>query len=234
MIRLSRRSSFTLVGLGGLLLAPVTMGISVAQTGSPTWVLIGLGDSLTHGTMDAHNNTVNTMNAYLQRVGDSLRQRMPIAFSQPFLDDDGDRTAPFQVPTNVGIDGEDSFSIEGLAYYKRAGTPESEISEGLLADKARPRDFDDLHDKVLYPIDLLARRPVSQIGAAEWLLESGMPQAGLDKAIVVYWVGNNDSSTPALARAAPTDVHAPPGRAAHARDARFDHALKFGRGPGCC
>jgi len=162
------------------------------------WVLIGLGDSLTHGTMDATNNTLNTANAYLQRVAHSLAQRISLVFSQPFLDGNGERVAPFQIPTNVGIDGEDSFSIDGLNYYRRAGTAESLPSPSLTADKWIASQFEDKHDAVLYPINVLARRPVTQIESAEYLLKNWIPNAGLKKALVVYWVGNNDSSTSAL------------------------------------
>ena len=199
MIRRSwRRHLLAFVCLGGVLLAAVSLRTSVAQAASSAWVLIGLGDSLTHGTMDAHNNALNTASAYLQRVRNALVQRIPVRFSQPFLDENGDRATPLHTPTNVAVDGEDSFSIDGFDYYKRAGTPDSELDPGLLADKALPRDFEDLHDKVLYPINVLAGQPVSQMQSVEWLLTSGMPSAGLDKAIIVYWVGNNDSSTSAL------------------------------------
>jgi hypothetical protein len=172
--------------------------VSASELASSAWVLIGIGDSLTHGTMDAFNNALNTWNAYLQRVRNSLVHAMPVVFSQPFFDENGDRAVPFHVPTNVAVDGEDSFSIEGLDYYKRAGTPESVLSDGLLADKLLPSQLEDTHDKVLFPINLLAGEPVSQMDSAEWLLTQGLPAAGLNRSLVVYWVGNNDSSTSAL------------------------------------
>jgi hypothetical protein len=163
------------------------------------WVLVGLGDSLTHGTMDAANNTTSTSNAYLQRVRDLLAQKVPVVFTQPFFDDvTGERVNPFDTPTNVGVDGEDSFSIEGLDYYKRAGTTESLPSLSLMVDKWLPSQLEDTHDKVLYPFNVLARQPMSQMDSAEWLLSNVLPASGGNRALVVYWVGNNDSSTAAL------------------------------------
>lgn len=185
--------------LAGVLLATSNAGgASASGAASSAWALIGLGDSLTHGTMDAYNNALDTANAYLQRVRNSLVQRIPLVFSQPFFDENGDRAYPFHVPTNLAVTGEDSFSIEGLDYYKRAGAPVSTVSPSLLSDQPTPSQFQDVHDKVLYPINVLAGKPVSQMGAAEWLLTQGLPSAGLSQAIIVYWIGNNDSSTAAL------------------------------------
>jgi len=93
------------------------------------------------------------------------------------------------------VDGADSFSLEGLSYYKRAGTNVSMPSLSLISEKVFPGQLDDKYDKVIYPINVLARRPITQIGAAEWLLGQGLPAAGLDRAVTLYWVGNNDSST---------------------------------------
>jgi hypothetical protein len=171
---------------------------SAADPSSPPVALIGLGDSLTHGTMDATNNFLNTANAYLQRTRNQLAQRIPVVFGQPFFDFDEDRIDPSRVPTNLAVDGADSFTLEGLDYYKRAGTEESVVSSSLLADKLLPGRFEDKYDKVIYPINLLARRPITQIGSAEWLLRQGLPAAGVNRAITAYWVGNNDSSTSAL------------------------------------
>ena len=70
------------------------------------------------------------------------------------------------MPTNLAIDGEDSFSLDGLVYYKRAGAAENVISDGYLADKALPFAFADLHDAVLYTINQLANAPVSQLASA--------------------------------------------------------------------
>ena len=160
--------------------------------------LLGLGDSLTHGTMDATNNALNTAGAFLQRVRNALAQRITVAFRQPFFDVNENRLDPRTLPTNLAVDGADSFTLDGLSYYKRAGTAESLPDPGLILDKLFPAGLDDKYDKVLYPINLLAQRSITQIGAAEWLLSDGLPGAGIGKAITVYWVGNNDSSTSAL------------------------------------
>ena len=163
-----------------------------------TWLLVGMGDSLTHGTMDATNNSINTANAYLHRTANLLAQRLSLVYSQPFLDENGARITPGQVPTNVGIDGEDSFSIDGYEYYKRAGTSQSQLSTSYIADKLLPAQFEDKHDAVLYPINILSKHGVTQMQSAEYLLRKWPQENATLPAIVVYWVGNNDSSTAAL------------------------------------
>ncbi len=199
MVRLGwRRYRGVLLGSACLLLAGGSSRPTGAETGTEPIALIGLGDSLTHGTMDATNNYINTSHAYLQRVRNALARRVPIVFRQPFFDVDENRIDPTHVPTNLAVDGADSFTLEGLDYYKRAGVDESLPSESLIADKLLPSQFDDKYDKVLYPINLLAGHPITQIGSAEWLLTQGLPAAGVNRAITVYWVGNNDSSTSAL------------------------------------
>lgn len=164
----------------------------------PPTVLIGLGDSLTHGTMDGINNSINTRNAYLQKIAESLQQVVPLIFSQPFFDEQEERLQPFRVPTNLGVDGADAFSLEGLEYYKRAGAGESYLSTAYLCDRRLPRRLEDKYDKVLYPINLLARQPVSQMDAAIWLLNRRGLAAGRGLTLIIFWVGNNDSSTAAL------------------------------------
>jgi hypothetical protein len=71
----------------------------------PEIVLIGLGDSLTHGTMDGTNNYINTLQAYLQRIAEALAQVTSLSFSQPLFDLEEKRRQPFRVPTNLGGDG---------------------------------------------------------------------------------------------------------------------------------
>ncbi len=109
----------------------------------PRTLLIGLGDSLTHGTMDATNNATNTLNAYLQKIAESLSQVTPLAFSQPLFDEQGNRLMPFHIPTNLGVDGADIFSIEGIEYYKRVGADESYLTDSYLCDKLLPSQLDD-------------------------------------------------------------------------------------------
>ena len=160
--------------------------------------LMGLGDSLTHGTMDGTNNATNTLQAYLQRIADSLRQVTTLHFSQPLFDVQQERLQPFQVPTNLGVDGADAFSLEGLSYYKRAGVDESFITSAYLGDRLLPRRLDDKYDKVLYPINVLSRQAVSQLDAAIWHLDRHLAAQDGSKALLMFWVGNNDSSTAAL------------------------------------
>ena len=60
-------------------------------------VLIGLGDSMTQGTMNATNNATNTQNAYLQKVYESLDQVAEVSFSQPFFDNQPVDTALIEI-----------------------------------------------------------------------------------------------------------------------------------------
>jgi hypothetical protein len=172
-------------------------GSSAASVVSPV-VLIGLGDSLTHGTMDATNNWINSLNAYLQKVANSLSTQVTLHFQQPLYDVQESRVRPFATPTNLGVDGSDSFSMAGIEYGKRVGSGENVISPSLLAEKFRPAELSDDYDKVIYPINLLGRRPMSQIDAASWLLQDGVPGGGIPNALVAFWIGNNDSSGAAL------------------------------------
>jgi hypothetical protein len=168
------------------------------RTAATKWLMIGLGDSLTNGTMNATVNQTNTANAYLQRTADLLAQKVSLVFSQPFIDLNGTRIAPYQQPTNVGIDGEDSFSIDGLEYYKRAGVAQSFVNQSYIANKLFPFQFQNLHDTLLYPTNVLSKHPVTQMQSAEWLLQNWPQENKTLPAIIVYWVGNNDSSTAAL------------------------------------
>jgi hypothetical protein len=161
-------------------------------------LLVGMGDSLTHGTMDANNNYVATQNAYLQRIADKLAEVTRLRFRQPFYDFTETRLQPFSIPTNLGVDGADAFSIEGLRYHKRARTVEDVLTPAFLADRILPFRLSDDYDKVLYPINLLAGRPVSQIDAAVWRLTKGAALTRAQKALAVLWIGNNDSSSAAL------------------------------------
>jgi hypothetical protein len=56
----------------------------------------------------------------------------------------------------------------------------------------------DKYDKVLYPLNLRAGAPVSQLDGAIWLLNEAVPGKGVEDAIVILWIGNNDSSSAAL------------------------------------
>ncbi|MFQ5740875.1 MAG: hypothetical protein ACE5JX_17880 [Acidobacteriota bacterium] len=161
-----------------------------------TW-MIGIGDSLTHGTMDATNNLINTLNAYFERVGISLATQIRVHFEQPLFSLGEERLEPFKVPTNLAVDGADAFSVEGIQYFKRAGAPDSFVTVAYLSDKLRPDQLEDKYDKVMYPINLTAGRPVSQIGAANWLVNRA-GATGVAEAVVIMWAGNNDSSVAAL------------------------------------
>jgi len=167
-----------------------------AQTsGKPPLLLVGVGDSLTHGTMDATNNSTNTLNAYMQKIAESLATVSTLTFSQPLFDAEENRLQPFQIPTNLGVDGADSFSVEGIEYYQRAGTGTSYVTESYLADALLPLGFEDKYDKVFYPINLKVKQKASMVDSTVWLLNQ---YAGQGQPVVVFWIGNNDSSTAAL------------------------------------
>lgn len=162
----------------------------------PNRMLVGAGDSLTHGTMDATNNATNTLHAYLQKIAESLATVSTLTFSQPLFDFDENRIAPLKIPTNLGVDGADSFSVEGIEYYQRAGVDTSYVTKAYLSDALAPIGFEDKYDKVFYPINLnVKKRAVSMVDSTVWLLNR---YAGQGEPVVVFWVGNNDSSTAAL------------------------------------
>lgn len=160
---------------------------------TPRTLFIGVGDSLTQGTRDATNNKFNTENAYLQKIADKLGSVFPLKFSQPFLDESQNRINPFTVPTNLGVDGEDIFSLDGLEYGKRVGSSTNYPTDEYYCDRLQPYLFADMHDKVLYPINLLAGKKVSQLDALIWRLNNHWGPAW-----VVFWVGNNDAALSTL------------------------------------
>ncbi len=173
-------------------------GAARAPRGGGEVLLVGLGDSLTHGTMDATNNSLNTLNAYLQRVAESLAAVLPLSFAQPLYDFDETRIDPFVVPSNVGIDGADVFSIDGLEYYKRVGADQNYVSEKYLCDHVLPSRFADDTDKVLYPLNLLARSNVTMVDAAIERINEHLDAHPDNTALLMYWIGNNDSSLASL------------------------------------
>jgi len=166
-----------------------------SSAATPNLLLIGFGDSLTHGTMDATNNSTNTLNAYMQKIAESLATVSTLTFSQPLFDVDENRIDPFTIPTNLGVDGADSFSVEGIEYYQRAGTDTSYVTDDYLADALLPLGFEDKYDKVFYPINLKVKQKASMVDSTVWLLNQ---YAGQGQPVVVFWIGNNDSSTAAL------------------------------------
>jgi hypothetical protein len=172
--------------------------IAANDTIGPPVLFFCIGDSLSHGTMDATNNATNTLNAYVQLVAEALADELPLYFQQPLFDDGENRIDPFTVPSNLGVDGSDIFSVAGLEYYKRAGADRSVISRGYLADRWLPSRLKDKYDKVIYPINVLAKKRVSQLSSAVWLIRQGAPMAGIREALGIFWEGNNDSSLAAL------------------------------------
>lgn len=177
-----------------------------SSTEKPKLLLVGFGDSLTHGTMDATNNAINTLNAYLQRIAESLSAVSTLTFSQPLFDLAENRIEPFKIPTNLGVDGADAFSVEGIEYYQRAGVDTSYVTEDYLGDALLPPGFEDTYDKVFYPINLKARKKASMVDSTVWLVNQN---AGQVQPAVIFWVGNNDSSTAALGEGGQNPVFVP-------------------------
>ncbi len=175
-------------------LIPALPGLSFAAEVQ----VIALGDSLTHGTMDATNNAQNTLNAYLQKTVESLSTVGTLRFSQPLYGFKEQRLRPFLTPTNLGVDGSDLFSIEGLEYYKRVGAEASYPSDAYLCDSSLPFQFQNDYDKVLFPLNRIAGKPVSQIDAALTLLNQQAATQAESFALVFLWIGNNDSSLASL------------------------------------
>jgi hypothetical protein len=171
-------------------------------------ILIGLGDSLTQGTMDAADNSLNTQHAYLQKIYELLSQVQDTGFMQPLLNLNEKRVAPFMAPTNLGVDGSDVFTIEGLAYYKRAGAAQTKSSRAYLCNGLLPWNLQDIYDNTLYPYNLLAGKPVSQIDSAIWLFNF-LHRTETARAICILWIGNHDSSSAALGYGANNPVFAP-------------------------
>jgi hypothetical protein len=157
-------------------------------------VLIGIGDSLTQGTMDITVNITNTKHSYMQLIADSIGSIRDISFSQPLLGKNKKRKNPFTIPTNIGIEAADIFSTNGIEYYKRVGAQESSVNTDYLCKNLMPWRQDTIFEKVLYPINLAAKKPVSQLDAACWLLEQVAQSRGKSRAIVILWLGNMDTS----------------------------------------
>lgn len=79
---------------------------------SPT-LLVVVGDSLCQGVRDATANRYLTENAFVQKIAQKLEKVMWLKFAQPFLDEDQNRINPLTVATNLGVDGENIFSVDG-------------------------------------------------------------------------------------------------------------------------
>jgi hypothetical protein len=161
----------------------------------PKTLLLGVADSLGQGTMDAVNNQLNTQNAFMEKIYLGLRNGgLRLKFAQPYLNLQGSRINPFLLPTNLSVDGEDIFSVDGLEYGKRAGQPgNNNPTDNYYCDRLQSYLFADMHDKVLYPINLWAGQKVSQVDALIWHLNRHWGPA-----YVCFWIGNNDSGLAAL------------------------------------
>lgn len=161
-------------------------------------ILLGLGDSTVHGTMDATNNTVNTTNAFLQRIAESLSQITSVEFRQPLLDESGRPNPTVSHTDELRSRWRRRLFYGGYRVLQTVGAPESFITKDYLCDQLFPHALSDKYDKVMYPINLFARKDVSQVDAAIWRLNRSRIRRGRDKALVIVWIGNNDSVAAAL------------------------------------
>ncbi len=186
------------VGLATILSFAITTTAGAQPAGDSRWTLYGVGDSLTHGTMDATNNAIHTNAAFLQLVANSMESVVSLRFSQPFFDFEENRLPPYRLPTNFAVDGADIFTIEGLEYFKRVGANQTTVNESYLSEQLLPELLNDNYDRVLYPINLFAGKAVSQVGAAEWSFSLNAAIPFPRNELVVYWIGNNDSSLATL------------------------------------
>ena len=118
---------------------------------------------------------------------------MWLKFVQPLLDESQNRINPLTVPTNLGVDGEDIFSLDGWEYGKRVGSGSNYLSDEYFCDRLQPYLFADMHDKVLYPINVLALKKVTQLDSLIWWLKNHNGPAW-----VIFWVGNNDAALATL------------------------------------
>ena len=60
-------------------------GVRRAAAALERVMLLGIGDSLMHGTMDATNNYVSSENGFLQKVADKLGEATRLRFKRPHL-----------------------------------------------------------------------------------------------------------------------------------------------------
>lgn len=175
-----------------------TIDKAEAKSAQTPVLVLGMGDSLTHGTMDGTNNYINTNHGYLQLVVDKLAQVNPVVFEQPLFDISQNRIDTTITPTNLSVDGADLFTLEGVEYYKRVGAAFNSVEDKYLCDELTPFLFEDKYDKVMYPINILDHSDVSQVDAAVWWLSQPEVQSGSVRTAVFLWAGNNDSSQAAL------------------------------------
>jgi len=191
-----------------LILTWANRGASPAEPASQNWpprqllqpaswwlptLLVTVGDSLMQGTRDATNNRYNTENAFVQKIAEKLDPVMWLKFAQPLLDESQNRINPLTVPTNLGVDGEDIFSLDGWEYGKRVGAGSNYLTDEYFCDRLQPYLFADMHDKVLFPINVLALKKVTQLDSLLWWLKNHNGPAW-----VIFWVGNNDAALATL------------------------------------
>ena len=155
------------------------------------------------------NNATNALNSYINHVAEALGENTALCFSQPLLNDQEQRINFYALPTNLGVDGSDIFSVAGLAYYKRYGVKESFVTRQYLCDRMVPWNLQDMYDKVLYPLNIVSAAPVSQLDAALWLMNQQTQHNPSGRTIIFFWTGNNDSSNAALGYGARRPAYVP-------------------------
>lgn len=182
--------------LGFILLALILLGCDLLNPGAstvdsedtdtdtgssltlPKFNYIALGDSLTMGVQDGTANTFTQPYSYAVFVAKQVSKVYGTGLTMPLLDVDGSRKNPDNVPTILGVSGEDSASLSGT---------KASATEAPGAD-------DPLHERVLFPLADAEHHnaETSQLDAAIWLAQSWKDSDASIPKIITLWIGSND------------------------------------------
>lgn len=144
----------------------------------PKFNYIALGDSLTMGVQDGTVNSNTQPYSYAVFLAKQISKAYGTGLTMPLLDVDGSRKNPDNVPTILGISGEDSASLSGT---------KASATEAPAADAS-------LHERALFPIADAKHHnaETSQLDAALYLAESWKDADSSIPKIITLWIGNND------------------------------------------
>ncbi len=182
--------------LGFLLLALTLLGCDLLNPGAktvdpedtdtdtgsaltlPKFNYIALGDSLTMGVQDGTANSYTQPYSYAVFVAKQVSKAYGTGLTMPLLEVDGSRKNPDNVPTILGVSGEDSASLSGS---------KASATEAPAADAP-------LHERILFPIADAEHHngETSQLDAAVWLAETWKDGEDTIPKIITLWIGNND------------------------------------------
>ena len=130
------------------------------------------------GVQDGTANNFTQPYSYAVFVAKQISKVYGTGLTMPLLDVDGSRKNPDNVPTILGISGEDSASLS----QSKASAAEAPSADAPLVERA------------LFPISDAEHRnaPTSQLDAALYLAESWKDGEASIPKIVTLWIGNND------------------------------------------